>query len=134
MRAAKRLYDIIDNKPTIDPEEASDSGIKKDKIEGYLKFERVTFAYPTRKELKVLKNISFDIEPKQISVLVGESGCGKSTIVQLALRFYDPDWGRILLDGTDIKDYNISWLRAQFGYVGQDPSLFDGTILENIQI
>ena len=54
--------------------------------------------------------------------------------MQLLLRFYDPDEGRILLDGTDLRDYNLAWLRAQFGYVGQEPSLFEGSVLENVRV
>mgnify|MGYP001949974986 CR=1 FL=1 len=69
-----------------------------------------------------------------MTALVGDSGSGKSTIVQLILRFYDPDAGRILLDGVDLRDYNLKWLRSQIGYVGQEPSLFEGTIEENVKI
>ena len=65
---------------------------------------------------------------------MGDSGCGKSTVVQLLLRFYDPDAGRITLDGHDLRDYDLEWLRAQIGYVGQEPVLFDGTIRENVLV
>lgn len=68
------------------------------------------------------------------TAFVGDSGCGKSTIVQLVMRFYDPDEGRVTLDGVDLKEYDLHWLRSQIGYVGQEPSLFEGTIIENVRI
>lgn len=63
---------------------------------------------------------------------MGESGCGKSTIGQLLMRFYDPDSGEIFIDGVNIKDYNLKWLRSKIGYVGQEPALFSGSIRENL--
>jgi ATP-binding cassette, subfamily B (MDR/TAP), member 1 len=66
------------------------------------------------------------------SALVGESGCGKSTIAQLLLRFYDPDEGEILIDGRNLREYDLSWLRKEIGYVGQEPVLFATSIRENL--
>jgi len=74
------------------------------------------------------------IEHGTINAFVGDSGCGKSTIIQLAMRFYDPDEGRITLDGVDLREYDLEWLRYQIGYVGQEPRLFEGTIKDNILI
>lgn len=69
-----------------------------------------------------------------MNALAGESGAGKSTVIQLMLRFYDPNEGRILIDGRDIRDYRLDYLRKQFGYVGQEPALFDGTIRDNLLV
>lgn len=72
----------------------------------------------------MLKNLSLEAEPGLDTAFVGDSGCGKSTIIQLMMRFYDPDEGKITLDGIDLRDYDLHWLRNQIGYVGQEPSLF----------
>jgi len=102
------------------------------KINGEIKFENVWFRYPTRKEDWVLKGLNVTIRPNETVALVGESGCGKSTMVSLVLRFYEPDHGRILLDGRDIKEYNLHSLRMAMGLVMQEPTLFNYTIYENI--
>ena len=135
MKAAHRLYTIIDQEPTIDRRLPGDPpGLKKPEIEGHITFENVSFAYPSKKNEKILKNLFLDIKPGAISAFVGDTGSGKSTVIQLVLRFYDPDEGRILLDGVDIKDYDLEWLRNQIGYVGQEPSLFEGSVLDNIMV
>ncbi len=81
----------------------------------------------------MLNNLIFEAEGGLTTAFVGDSGCGKSTIIQLLMRFYDPDEGRITLDGIDIRDYDLHWLRNQIGYVGQEPKLFEGTIRYNVQ-
>ena len=134
MKAAKRLYKVIDKDPVIDIHLNSSEGYRKQKIEGHIRFENVTFAYPKKKDEKILDNLNLDIRAGDITAFVGDSGCGKSTVIQLVQRFYDPDEGKIYLDGVDLKEYNVQWLRSQFGYVGQEPSLFQGTILDNIRI
>ena len=83
--------------------------------------------------MKILRGLDLEIECGKTVALVGPSGCGKSTCVQLIQRFYDPDDGVVMLDGTDMKEYNIGWLRDQIGIVGQEPVLFDCTIKENIR-
>jgi ATP-binding cassette, subfamily B (MDR/TAP), member 1 len=134
MKAASRMYKIIDQEPTIDSKTSSSKGIKKDIIEGFIKFENVSFAYPKNKDITILNNLTLECFAGKDTAFVGDSGCGKSTIVQLVMRFYDPDQGRITLDGVDIKDYDLHWLREQIGYVGQEPSLFEGTVFENVRI
>jgi ATP-binding cassette, subfamily B (MDR/TAP), member 1 len=129
-KAAARLYAVIDQEPLIDS--LVSNGIKKEKIEGHIVFENVSFSYPKKKDLKVLNRLNMKINPGEISAFVGDSGCGKSTVIQLVLRFYDPDEGRILLDGVDLKEYDLHWLRGQMGYVGQEPSLFECSVRENI--
>lgn len=93
--------------------------LKPEKIRGEIEFCNVTFSYPTKKHVKVLKNVSFKIEPGSKAALVGPSGCGKSTCIQLILRYYDPDEGEILLDGVNIQDYDLKWLREKLGLVSQ---------------
>ena len=91
----------------------------------------MTFAYPKDKSRTILKNLTIEFNLKH-TALVGESGCGKSTILQLIMRFYDPDEGSITLDGVDLKLIDLIWLRSQIGYVGQEPVLFATTIKENL--
>jgi len=103
MKAAKRLYDVIDQEPTIDVFSSAAPGIKKEKMEGQIVFENVHFSYPKRKDIKVLNGLNMIIKAGEVNAFVGDSGCGKSTVIQLMQRFYDPDEGRILLDGVDLK-------------------------------
>ncbi|CAF1229642.1 unnamed protein product [Rotaria sordida] len=99
---------------------------------GEIKFDRVKFIYPTRPTSIILNEFQLDIKPSQRVAVVGASGCGKSTIIQLLERFYDVTSGRLLLDGIDIRKLNLHWVRSQFGLVSQEPILFDLTIAENI--
>ena len=99
---------------------------------GTIELKNVSFAYPSRPDMQVCRDYSLVIEPGQMVALVGASGSGKSTIVQLLLRFYDPQEGAVLLNGKDLRSLNVRWLRSQIGYVGQEPVLFAGTIAENI--
>lgn len=90
------------------------------------------FRYPSRKDEFVLRGLNIVINPNESIALVGESGCGKSTFVSLLMRFYDVDFGEILLDGINIKQYNLHSLRQKISLVMQEPSIFNYTILENI--
>ncbi|CAF1398437.1 unnamed protein product, partial [Adineta steineri] len=109
-------------------------GKKPETIKGDIEFKDVTFSYPTRQESCILQNFSMKISSGKTIALVGASGCGKSTIIQLIQRFYDPDNGQILIDGHDIKTLNVAWLRSHIGIVSQEPVLFDGSIEENIRL
>lgn len=93
----------------------------------------VSFTYPARPDAPVLNGMNLSVKPGQTLALVGPSGCGKSTVVQLIERFYDPSKGGLKLEGVDLRDLNISWLRSQIGIVSQEPILFDGTIADNIR-
>lgn len=104
-----------------------------DSFRGSIQFRNVKFHYPSRSSVTVLQGISFNINPGETVAIVGSSGCGKSTIVQLLERFYDPISGEIYIDGVNIKKLDIKWLRNQIGFVGQEPVLFDTTIMENIK-
>lgn len=101
-------------------------------IQGVIEFKDVWFRYPTRKEEFVLRGLNLKIEKGQSVALVGESGCGKSTFVNLMMRFYDPEFGQILLDGTDIRDFNLHSFRKAVSLVMQEPIIFNYSILENI--
>jgi ABC-type multidrug transport system fused ATPase/permease subunit len=92
----------------------------------------VWFRYPTRKNDWVLKGLNMKIRPNETVALVGESGCGKSTIVSLVLRFYDVNEGRILVDGVDVREYDLADLRKAMGLVQQEPLLFNYSIQENV--
>uniref|UniRef100_A0A452US07 Phosphatidylcholine translocator ABCB4 n=1 Tax=Ursus maritimus TaxID=29073 RepID=A0A452US07_URSMA len=129
--AAYEIFKIIDNKPSIDS--YSKNGHKPDNIKGNLEFKNVHFSYPSRKEVKILKGLSLKVESGQTVALVGNSGCGKSTTVQLLQRLYDPDEGRISIDGQDIRTFNVRYLREIIGVVSQEPVLFSTTIAENIR-
>ena len=97
-----------------------------------IEFKNVWFRYPTRKEDFVLKGLNLKINPNEKVALVGESGCGKTTMINLLMRFYDPDLGEIFLDGENIKNYNLHDLRVVISLVMQEPIIFNYSILENI--
>lgn len=102
------------------------------RLNGEIEFKEVEFAYPSRKEIQVLKGISFSASKGQQIAIVGGSGGGKSTIASMIMRFYNADKGTILIDGKSIMDYDLNYLRSQIAYVPQDVILFGGTIYENI--
>lgn len=108
-----------------------ENGLKPETFSGVITFEKVIFAYPKDKTKRILDNISIEFHVSN-TALVGESGCGKSTILQMIMRFYDPDEGRILLDGNDLRELDLVWLRNKIGYVGQEPVLFATSVKENL--
>jgi ATP-binding cassette subfamily B (MDR/TAP) protein 1 len=113
---------------------SSNLGFRPHSVIGTIEFKNVEFVYPTRKETQVFEGFNLKIPAGKTVALVGPSGSGKSTTVQLIERFYDPTHGTISLDGVDLKDINVSWLRQQIGLVSQEPKLFATTIKENIAI
>lgn len=123
-------FEILDRKTEIEPDapESSEPG----RIKGRIEFQNVKFNYPLRPEVTVLSNFSLQIEPGLKVALVGPSGAGKSSVLALLLRFYDLNEGRILIDGKDIKEYNLRRLRSQIGLVQQEPLLFSCSIRNNI--
>uniref|UniRef100_H3AJ76 ATP binding cassette subfamily B member 4 n=1 Tax=Latimeria chalumnae TaxID=7897 RepID=H3AJ76_LATCH len=129
--AAHGIFKIIDNEPKIDS--FSESGYKPEKIKGNIEFKNVHFTYPSRPEVQILKGLNLKVNSGQTIALVGGSGCGKSTVVQLIQRFYDPDEGMITVDDHDIRSLNVHHLREFIGVVNQEPVLFATTIAENIR-
>uniref|UniRef100_A0A673T5I1 P-type phospholipid transporter n=1 Tax=Suricata suricatta TaxID=37032 RepID=A0A673T5I1_SURSU len=128
--SAAHLFMLLERQPLIDSD--SEEGLRPDKLEGNVTFNEVAFNYPTRPDIPVLRGLSLEVKKGQTLALVGSSGCGKSTVVQLLERFYDPLAGTVLLDGQEAKRLNIQWLRAHVGIVSQEPVLFDCSIAENI--
>ncbi|KAF0026456.1 hypothetical protein F2P81_021193 [Scophthalmus maximus] len=129
--AAKTIFETIDREPKIDC--FSEEGHKLDKVKGDIEFHNVSFFYPSRPEVKILNDLSMQIKAGETTAFVGPSGSGKSTTIQLIQRFYDPDGGKVTLDGHDIRTLNTKWLRSLIGIVEQEPVLFATTIAENIR-
>ncbi|XP_076025292.1 phosphatidylcholine translocator ABCB4-like [Genypterus blacodes] len=117
-------------KPAID--NLSQEGESPDHFDGNVRFEDVWFNYPSRPDVPILKGLNLEVAQGETVALVGSSGCGKSTIMQLLERFYDPREGRVVLDGRDMKQLNIHWVRAQVAFVSKDPVLFKCSLAENI--
>jgi ATP-binding cassette subfamily B (MDR/TAP) protein 1 len=110
-----------------------ESGMVDQAQQAHIVLRNVHLSYPTRKRNMVFSGLDLNVKRGETLAIVGPSGCGKSTIVSLIERFYDPISGIIELDGIDLKELNVSWLRNQIGLVQQEPTLFDATILENIR-
>ena len=107
--------------------------VTQDKVTGNVAAKLVHFSYPSRLKVKVLQGLSVEVKAGQTLALVGPSGCGKSTLVSLVERFYDPTSGHVTLEGRDLKELNLPWLRQQVGIVPQEPTLFGTTIADNIR-
>lgn len=130
--ASERILEILDTAPEFATTKSALQPAEGPRATGHVVFNNVEFAYPTRPDLKILKSISLEMKPGQVTALVGQSGAGKSTIVQLLMHFHQPQAGQILLDGKPLSSEDINWLRSQIGIVPQDVLLFGGTIEENI--
>ncbi|CAL1372966.1 unnamed protein product [Linum trigynum] len=128
--AAAKIYRIIDHKPAVNRN--SESGVELDSVTGLIELKTVDFSYPSRPDVRILNHFSLTVPAGKTIALVGSSGSGKSTVVSLIERFYDPESGQVLLDGHDIKTLKLRWLRQQIGLVSQEPALFATTIKENI--
>lgn len=128
--SSQRLKEIMDMPISIDPNE---NGVTETETKGYLEFDNVTFAYPGETESPVLHNISFKAKPGETIAFIGSTGSGKSSLVQLIPRFYDVTLGKILVDGVDVRDFNVKALRHKIGFIPQKALLFTGTIAENIR-
>eukprot|EP00163_Fabomonas_tropica_P018687 TRINITY_DN3306_c3_g1_i5.p1 TRINITY_DN3306_c3_g1~~TRINITY_DN3306_c3_g1_i5.p1 ORF type:complete len:417 (-),score=70.05 TRINITY_DN3306_c3_g1_i5:1009-2259(-) len=126
--ASKRLFELVDRQPEI----PCQGGERIEKFTGHVALQHVGFSYPSRPDNVVLKDISLDLKPGTVTALVGPSGGGKSTIVGLIERFYEPSHGSVTFDGHDLRSLDPSWVRSQIGFVSQEPVLFAGTIRDNI--
>ncbi|KAJ1392852.1 P-loop containing nucleoside triphosphate hydrolase [Sesbania bispinosa] len=132
-RAMNSVFAILDRKSEIEPEDPTHK-IKmfKKTMKGHIKVKDIFFSYPARPDQMILKGLSLDIEAGKTVALVGQSGSGKSTIIGLIERFYDPMKGSISIDNCDIKEFNLRSLRSHIALVSQEPTLFAGTIRDNI--
>jgi ATP-binding cassette subfamily B protein len=129
--ATERLLELLQTPPRIAP--PANPVALPTPARGAVILENVTFAYPTRPEQPALKNFTLRVRPGQTIALVGPSGAGKTTVFQLLLRFYDPQSGRIALDGVDIRDASPEDVRRRIGIVPQDPAIFGATAADNIR-
>jgi ATP-binding cassette subfamily B (MDR/TAP) protein 1 len=128
--AAERIKELIRRVPKIDSESAA--GDVLDNVTGEVEFRNVEFCYPSRSKSPIFVNFSLHVPAGRSVALVGASGSGKSTVIALLERFYDPSAGEVTLDGVDIRRLRLKWLRAQMGLVSQEPALFATSIRENI--
>jgi ATP-binding cassette subfamily B protein len=126
--SAQRVFEVLDTPPEIF---SKTGALTKDRLDGRIEFKQVSFSYEGAQP--ALREVSIVAEPGEMIGLCGPSGAGKSTFVNLICRFYDPTDGQILIDGVDVRDYDVRWLRRQIGMVLQEPYLFHGTIAENIR-
>ncbi|KAK5847663.1 hypothetical protein PBY51_016773 [Eleginops maclovinus] len=129
--SAARFFQLLDRVPQISV--YSNKGDKWDNFQGNIEFIDCKFTYPTRPDVQVLNGLNVSVKPGQTLAFVGSSGCGKSTSVQLLERFYDPDHGRVLIDGHLSTGVSVPFLRSKIGIVSQEPILFDCSIEENIK-
>lgn len=131
MGASDRVFEVLNEQ--IEVVNTTENRIRgRLKLNGAISIQGAAFSYPSRKDFQVLQNINIDVNPGETIAIVGPSGSGKSTIAQLLLRFYEPDKGKILFDGKDAKEYDLTELRENMAIVPQDVLLFAGTIRENI--
>jgi ATP-binding cassette subfamily B (MDR/TAP) protein 1 len=130
--AADAIIRLLDATPAIDAESTEAKPVPSETIKGRIQLENIHFSYPTRPGFRVLRGLSLTIEPGTYVALVGSSGCGKSTVIQLLERFYDPLSGQISLDGEVIDKFNVQAYRQQLSLVSQEPTLYAGTIHFNV--
>ncbi|MBJ7540783.1 ABC transporter ATP-binding protein [Streptococcus sp. SL1232] len=128
--SSERISEVMAMPISIDPNE---DGVIETATKGYLEFDKVTFAYPGETESPVLKDISFKAKPGETIAFIGSTGSGKSSLVNLIPRFYDVTLGKILVDGVDVREYQLKALRQKIGFIPQKALLFTGTIEENLK-
>lgn len=127
--AAERVFELLDRSAKIPLVEGNRPG----DVKGHVELRHVHFAYPSRKDVPVLRDVSLSLLPGEVVALVGPSGSGKSTIAGLLLRLYDPAKGSVMLDGGELRELSPEWLRQQVGIVAQEPLLFSCSVAENIR-
>ncbi|KAH0290290.1 multidrug resistance protein, partial [Aureobasidium sp. EXF-3399] len=130
--SAEELLEVIDRKSLLDP--LNNKGERPESIQGEIELTAINFAYPSRPDVRVLDNFSLKVSAKSTIALVGASGSGKSTIVGLMERWYEPESGTIKIDGRDVRDLDVQWLRTQVRFVQQEPVLFNTTIYQNVRL
>jgi ATP-binding cassette subfamily B protein len=130
LASSERIFNVLDTPKKV---QESSEGKSLKNAKGEIKFQNVSFRYNADEEL-IIDDVSFEVKPGELLAVVGATGAGKTTLINLLLRFYDIQEGKILLDGTDIQDVSLKDLRSQFALVLQDNALFSGTVLENITL
>ncbi|KAL5418218.1 hypothetical protein PMIN03_001197 [Paraphaeosphaeria minitans] len=129
----QKIYSTIDRPSPLDPGDKKELKIDRSEFKGKVEFRQVKLVYPSRPHVVTLNSVSFDARPNETTALVGVSGSGKSSLLSLCERFYEPLEGNILLDGVEIEELNLQWLRQQVGIVSQEPVLFATKVAENIR-
>jgi ATP-binding cassette subfamily B (MDR/TAP) protein 1 len=130
--SAEELLEVIDRKSLLDP--LDNTGERPESIQGEIELTGIHFAYPSRPDVRVLDNFSLKVPARSTTALVGASGSGKSTVVGLMERWYEPESGTIKIDGRDVRDLDVQWLRTQVRFVQQEPVLFNTTIYQNVRL
>ncbi|KAH7857294.1 hypothetical protein Vadar_010976 [Vaccinium darrowii] len=128
--ASEKVFQLMESLPS---DQFLAQGQKLTQLRGHVEFMNVSFHYPSRATVPVLKDVNISVHPNEVVAIVGLSGSGKSTLVNLLLRLYEPTSGQILIDGLPLKDLDVKWLRQQVGYVGQEPRLFRMDVSSNIR-
>ena len=128
--AAYKMFDTIKREPNIDAYDTN--GVILEDIRGEIELRDVYFRYPARPEVQIFSGFSLHVPSGTTAALVGQSGSGKSTVISLVERFYDPEAGEVLIDGVNLKQLQLKWIREKIGLVSQEPILFATTIKENI--
>lgn len=128
--AAYKMFETIERKPLIDTFDLN--GKVLEDIRGVIELRDVCFSYPARPKEEIFGGFSLLIPSGATVALVGESGSGKSTVISLIERFYDPNSGQVLIDGINLKEFQLKWIRGKIGLVSQEPVLFSSSIMENI--
>ena len=130
--AADKIFELMSYQPWVNFR--GGDKIESEEVKGTLEVRDIEFSYPLKPNVEVLKGISFsvDTDRNRVVAICGHSGCGKSTVISLIQRFYDPDAGSILFNGEDLRDLDPKWYHSQIGIVQQEPVLFSGTIIDNI--
>jgi ABC-type multidrug transport system fused ATPase/permease subunit len=134
--AGAKVFKIVDTPTKVDavsePDLEQAIVANPETFQGEIEFKKVWFRYPTKPNQWVFKGLDLKINPKDCIAIVGESGSGKSTFINLVMRFYEPDFGDVFIDGKNVKEYDISSLRARMGLVMQEPILFNYSLSENL--
>ncbi|XP_032872274.1 antigen peptide transporter 2-like [Amblyraja radiata] len=127
--AAEKVFEYLDREPSV----RTDGTLVPESLQGHLEFKDVTFSYPTKPDVPVLQDVSFEVRAGEVTALVGPSGGGKTTCVSLLQRFYEPQSGHILLDGRPIREYEHKYYHSKVALVGQEPTLFALSVRDNIR-
>lgn len=130
-RAMRSVFDLLDRKTEIEPDDPDATPVP-DRLRGEVELKHVDFSYPSRPDIPIFRDLSLRARAGKTLALVGPSGCGKSSVIAIVQRFYEPSSGRVMIDGKDIRKYNLKSLRRHMAIVPQEPCLFASTIYENI--